>query len=125
MMEWLNGKKSHPDREVMVAYVTGTCSAEGRKVIEKHCLECFTCRSQLSLLLRLSISPADADERLELEPFLSLGQQAAAQARTTIKQQEQSNRRFPFSWPVLGEKLRNLRPVLNPALIIIVLFIGS
>lgn len=116
---------SHPDRKKMVAYVTGSCSSEERKVIEDHCLYCLICRTQLSTLLHLIVSSADEYEQGELDLLLPLGRQAAAQAREIIRQQEQWNRRGAFSWTSLGKRFQGLRPVLLPALVIVALLGGS
>src|SRR5262249_11939479 len=116
---------SHPDRKMMVDYVTGSSSSEGRKEIEDHCLDCLTCRSQLSTLLHLIVSSADDYERRELDQLLTLGQQAAANAREIIRRQEQWNRRATPSWTSLGKRLQVLRPVLLPALVIVALLGGS
>ncbi|MCI0336028.1 MAG: tetratricopeptide repeat protein, partial [Acidobacteria bacterium] len=121
----INGNKSHPDREMMVAYVTGSSSAEGRKVIEDHCLDCHTCRTQLSILLHLIVQPVDEDEQIELAPLLPLGQQAAAQAREIIRQQEKRGGQVPASWTGVEKSRQSLLPILKPALIIVALFAGS
>jgi CHAT domain-containing protein/tetratricopeptide (TPR) repeat protein len=121
----VNGKKSHPNREMIVAYVTGSCSAEGKKVIEDHCLDCLTCRTQLSVLLHLIVSPADEEEQLELEPLLPLGEQAAWQAREIIRQEEGRDRRMPSPRSDLVKGIQVLRPILKPALVIVALLAGS
>jgi CHAT domain-containing protein/regulator of sirC expression with transglutaminase-like and TPR domain len=133
MREEVNGKnghkepKTHPDRNLMVGYVTGSCPANSRKVIEEHCLDCLDCRTQLSILLHLIISSPNAEEHRKFTDLLSLGEAAAARARAIIMmQQEQQQRRSGhFSEASLGKALRIRRPILAPALIIFVLITGS
>jgi tetratricopeptide (TPR) repeat protein len=122
-----NGKQSHPDRNLMVSYVTGYCSADARQVIEEHCIDCLDCRTQLSILLHLIISSADREEHRKFTDLLSLGKEAAARARSIImmQQEQQRNRAGHFSGASLGRRLRIPRLVLAPALIIIVLIAGS
>jgi len=109
----------------MVAYVTGACSAEGRKIIEDHCLDCLVCRTQLSTLLHSIVSSADGYEQEELDQLLSLGRQAAAQAREIIRRREQWDRRGGASWRSFGKGLHGRRPALLPALAIVMLLGGS
>jgi CHAT domain-containing protein len=122
-----NGKIPHPDRNLMVGYVTGHCSANVREVIEEHCLDCLDCRTQLSILLHLIISSPDVDEHRKFTDLLSLGEEAAARARSIImtQQKQQQNRSGHLSVSSLGKRLRIHRPVLAPALIIILLIAGS
>jgi CHAT domain-containing protein len=123
-----NGKGSqpdgHPDPKMMVAYLTSTCSPEGRNVIENHCIDCLICRTHLATLLRLNISADEAEQR-RLEPLLTLGQQAAANAREIISLGENRNRRRPHSWTGSLKRLQVLRPAFSFALIIITLLGGS
>jgi CHAT domain-containing protein len=122
-----NGKGSQPDehldRKKMVAYITGTCSPEGRDVIENHCIDCMNCRKHLSTLLRLNIS-ADESEQRKLESLLPLGQQAAAEARE-ISLREQRNPRGARSWTGSMRGLQVLRPVFSIMLVIIALLGAS
>jgi CHAT domain-containing protein len=122
-----NGKITHPDRNLMVGYLTGCCSADARKVIEEHCIDCLDCRTQLSILLHLIISSADREEHRKFTDLLSLGKEAAARARSIImmQQEQQRNRSDHFSVTSLGKRLRIPRFALAPALIIILLLAGS
>jgi CHAT domain-containing protein len=120
------GPKTHPDRNLMVGYVTGSCPSNARKVIEEHCLDCLECRTQLSILLHLIISSPDVEEHRKFTDLLSLGEAAAARARAVIlRQQEQQRRSGHFSGASVGKALRLGRPILAPALIIITLLAGS
>jgi len=116
---------SHPDGKTMAAYVSGSCSSEERKVIEDHCIDCPICRAQLFTLLHVMVSSADEHEERELALLLPLGQPAAARAREIIKRQEPWNRRGAHSRASFGKRLRVLRPVLLPALVIVALLGGS
>jgi CHAT domain-containing protein len=122
-----DGKIGHPDRNLMVGYLTGYCSANVRKVIENHCIDCHDCRTQLSILLHLIISSADESEQLKFLILLSLGEIAAAQARSIIMAQmkQQQNQSSHTSWIGLWKRLLLQRAVLAPALIIIVLLAGG
>jgi len=113
-----NGKSSHPDRHMVVAYVAGTCSSKEKEVIEHHCLDCLTCRAQLATLLRLSVTLGEEDEQRDWAPLLPLGQQASAQAREIIKQERRQDLSFPSWWSGSRKKLQGLRPTLKPVLII-------
>jgi CHAT domain-containing protein/Tfp pilus assembly protein PilF len=121
------GPKTHPDRNLMVGYVTGSCPSNLRKVIEEHCLDCLDCRTQLSILLHLIIPSSDREEHRKFTDLLSLGEAAAARARSIIMmQQEQQQRRSGhFSGASLGKRLRIRKPILAPALIIIALLAGG
>jgi CHAT domain-containing protein/Flp pilus assembly protein TadD len=122
MIEEVNGKnghnekRSHPDINLMVSYVTGCCSADVREIVEEHCIDCSDCRAQLSILLQW-----------EFAPRFSLGEAAAARARSIImmQQKRQLNRSGHFSAASLGKRLWIHRPALAPALIIILLIAGS
>jgi CHAT domain-containing protein len=122
-----NGKITHPDRNLMVGYVTGYCSANSRKIIEEHCIDCLDCRIHLSILLHLIISSPDVEEHRKFTDLLSLGKEAAARARSIImmKQGQQQNHSGHFSVAGLGKRLWIHRPLLAPALIVILLIAGS
>jgi CHAT domain-containing protein len=122
-----NGKIPHPDRNLMVGYVTGHCSANVREIIEEHCLDCLDCRIQLSILLQLIISSPDREEHRKFTDLLSLGEEAAARARSIImmQQKQRQNHSGHFSAAGLAKRLWIHRPVLAPALIIILLIAGS
>src|SRR5215510_14652934 len=133
MKSYVNGNGSHnghhrdnhPDRGMMVDYVTGVCSLEERSVIEWHCINCRMCWTQLSTLLHLIVTSANEYEQRDMEALLPLGEQAAARARKIIREQEQWDRRGAFSWTSLGKRLQFLRPVLVPALLIVALLGGN
>jgi CHAT domain-containing protein len=121
------GDKEHPDRNAMVGYVTGSCSADVKKVIEEHCLDCLDCRTKLTTLLHLIISKEKTDEREEHRKFselLSLGEEAAARARSAMiaQQLDSPGKRSRASRGKNGKKITR---VLAPALIIITLLAGS
>jgi CHAT domain-containing protein len=116
---------SHPDRNLMVAYVSGSCSSEGSEVIEDHCLDCPTCRAQLATLVHLIASSTDEDERRESEALLPLGEQAAARARKIIGRQDEWDRQRVSPWTSLWKGLQVFRPILAPALVIVALLGGS
>lgn len=131
--------ESHPERILMLAYVSGSCPSEERDFIEEHCLDCSLCRTQIFTLLRLIISSADEDRIISSENDHSaddhggwdwalmspLGEQAAARAREIISRQEQWNRRGAPFWESFGKRLQVLRPALLPALVIAALIGGS
>jgi hypothetical protein len=127
MKDHINGivKKSHPERELMVAYVTGSCSAEGRLAIEEHCLDCQVCRTHLVTLFHLVVYRKDEFEQREFAHLMPFGEEAAAQAREIMKMHEQWNQAVSFSWTDLGKKLQNPPPLLKYALIITLLIGGS
>lgn len=129
MREQVNGNGSHPGshpaRKLMVAYVTCACSAQERKVVDDHCINCSICRTQLSTLHHLIVSSADEIEERELEALFPLGERAAAQARKIVREQEQWDRRRAFSWTGFGKRLPVLRQILIPALVLVALFGGS
>jgi tetratricopeptide (TPR) repeat protein len=121
-----NGETIHPDRNLMVGYVTGYCSADARKIIEEHCIDCHECRTQLSILLHMTISSADENEQRMFAPLLSLGEEAERARSIIIMQQKQKqNHLGHLSVAGLGKRLRIPRPVLTPALIIILLLASS
>jgi CHAT domain-containing protein/Tfp pilus assembly protein PilF len=116
-------KEKHPDRNSMVGYVTGSCSSESRKVIEEHCLDCLECRTQLSILLHLIISSPGAEEHRKFTDLLSLGEEAAARARSIIiQQQEQSQNLAGAS---LAKTIWSRKIIAAPALIIALLVCAS
>jgi CHAT domain-containing protein/Tfp pilus assembly protein PilF len=121
------GNKRHPDRNLMVGFLTGSCTEDTRIAIEEHCIDCLDCRIQLSTLLRLIISSEDREEHRKFSQLLSLGKEAAARARSTIMTQQelQRNHYSYFSAAAKRKKLRLPRLVLTPALIIILLLAGS
>jgi tetratricopeptide (TPR) repeat protein len=122
-----NSEIIHPDRNLMVSYVTGYCSTDARKVIEEHCIDCLDCRTQLSILLQLIIASPDVEEHRKFTDLLSLGKEAAARARSIIvmQQEQQRNQSGHLSVSGLGKRLRIPRLVLAPALIIILLLAGG
>jgi len=112
---------------MMVAYLTGGCSSEEREVVEDHCVDCESCCAQLAAMLHLVISSAGEreDKRWELEALLPLGEQAAAQARRIVRRQEQWDRQRVSPWANLWKGLQIFRPVLAPALVVVVLLGGG
>jgi CHAT domain-containing protein len=122
-----NRTKTHPDRNLMVSYVTGSCPSDLRKDIEEHCLDCLDCRTQLSILLHLIISSADKEEHRKFTDLLALGKEAAARARSIVmmQQRQQPKHAGNFSGASPGKRLRIPRTVLAPALIIVALFTAS
>ena len=119
------GKRSHPEREWMVAYVTGSCSAEGRQAVEEHCLDCQVCRTQLVTLFHLVVYRKDESEQREFAHFMAFGEEAAVQAREIMRMHEQWNEEVSFSWAELGKKFQIIPPMLKHALIILALIGGS
>jgi CHAT domain-containing protein/Tfp pilus assembly protein PilF len=122
-----NRAKTHPDRNLMVGYLTGRCTEKARIVVEEHCIDCLDCRIQLSTLLHLIISSADREEHRKFSHLLSLGKEAAERARSIIMTQHEMQRSHSshFSAAGKGKRLRIPRLVLTPALIIILLLAGS
>jgi CHAT domain-containing protein len=130
MREEINEKNSeitHPDKNLMVGYLTGHCPTNERKVLEEHYIDCHDCRNHLALLLRLIITSADENEKTEFLTLLSFGEEAATRARSIIKKQ-QSQQKNQSGHLLTGKSLwvRHLikRPVFAVALIIIVLITG-
>ncbi len=121
------GQIKHPDRNLMVGYVTGYCSADAREIIEEHCIDCHECRTQLSFLLHLTISHPDENERRETSTLQPYGEAAAARARSIVMGQQKQHRSQPGSSSATGwgKRFWVHRPVLVPALMIIVLIAGS
>jgi CHAT domain-containing protein len=122
-----NRTKTHPDRNLIVSYVTGSSPPDLRKDIEEHCLDCLDCRTQLSILLHLVISSADREEHRKFTDLLALGKEAASRARSIVMMQQRQRPRYRgnFSGTSPGKRLRIPRTVLAPALIIIALFTAS
>jgi CHAT domain-containing protein len=124
-----DGKILHPDRNLMVGYVTGHCSTNVRKIIEEHCIDCRDCRTQLSILLYMNIcSLMDENEQRWFADLLLLGEEAAAQARSIVlrQQERQPNHLGNLLAAGLGKRLRMPRfGLLAPALTIIVLIAGG
>jgi CHAT domain-containing protein len=120
-----DGKILHPDRNMMVGYVTGLCSANVKKIIEVHCIDCRDCRTQLSILLYMNIcSLMDENEQRWFADLLLLGEEAAAQARSIVmgQQKRQLNHMSNLSTGGLGTRLRIPKlSLLVPALTIIVM----
>jgi tetratricopeptide (TPR) repeat protein len=132
MIEENNGKNgqgeiAHPDRSLMVGYLTGHCSPNVKNIIEEHCIDCHDCRTQLSLLLHLIIHSADENEKPKLLTLLTVGEEAAARARSIIlkQQKQQKSNSDQLSGTSLWKRLLIQRPLLAPALMIIVLLTGS
>src|SRR5262245_1547800 len=119
------GKRSHPEREWMVAYVTGSCSAEGSQAVEEHCLDCQVCRTQLVTLFHLVVYRKDESEQREFAHLMPFGEEAAVQAREIMRMHEQWNKEVSFSWAELGKKFQIIPPMLKHALIILALIGGS
>src|SRR5215475_11487996 len=124
-----DGKILHPDRNMMVGYVTGLCSANVKKIIEVHCIDCRDCRTQLSILLYMNIcSLMDEDEQRWFADLLLLGEEAAARARSIVmrQQERQPNHSGNLSGAGLGKRLwlPRLGPF-APALTIIVLIVSG
>jgi CHAT domain-containing protein len=118
------GEKDHPDRNVMVDYVTGSCAEDVKKVIEEHCLDCLDCRTKLTILLHLIISDKktnDKEEHRKFSELLSLGEEAAARARSTMMGGRPEG---PASGGKKGKKARGTR-ILAPLMIIIALLAGG
>ncbi|MBO0797970.1 MAG: hypothetical protein J2P31_04035, partial [Blastocatellia bacterium] len=115
-------EKSHPDRNSIVSYVTGSCSEQTKKVIEEHCIDCLDCRTQLTVLLHLVISPEDRKDHRKFTELLSLGEEAAARARAAMIQQRDPDQTTRVS---KGKKVRVARTVLAPVLLILTLLAGG
>jgi CHAT domain-containing protein len=113
-----NGEITHPDRNLMVAHLTGRCPNNVRKVLEEHYVDCQDCRTQLSILLHLMIPSADENENKKFLTLLLFGEEAAARARSVIRKQQINQRS-------LWKRLLIQRPLLAPALMVIVLLTGS
>ncbi|MBO0800487.1 MAG: hypothetical protein J2P31_16840, partial [Blastocatellia bacterium] len=118
-------EKSHPDRNTMVSYVTGSCSEETKKVIEEHCIDCLDCRTQLTVLLHLVISPEDRKEHRKFTELLTLGEEAAARARATMLQHKQPGHEQTSRVSKKGKKVRVVRTALAPVLLILTLLVGG
>lgn len=118
-------EKSHPDRNSMVSYVTGSCSEQTKKVIEEHCIDCLDCRTQLTVLLQLVISPEDRKEHRKFTELLSLGEEAAARARAAVIQQREQGQGQKTSRASKGKKVRVARTALAPVLLILTLLAGG
>jgi CHAT domain-containing protein len=122
-----NGQIKHPDRNLIVSYVTGYCSEDTKEIIEEHCIDCHVCRTQLSFLLHLTISHPEENERRELSAVQRLGEAAAARARSIVMGQQSRHRKRPgrFSAAGVGMRFWIHRPVLVPALMTLVLLIAG
>lgn len=131
MREAVNGNGSHTGvhlaRQVMVSYLTGASSSEEREVVEDHCVDCEACYAQLAAMIHMVISSAHEGEgkRRELDEFLPLGEQAAARARKIVRRKEGWDRQRVSPWANLWERLQVIRPVLAPALAVVVLLGGG
>jgi CHAT domain-containing protein len=112
---------------MMVAYLTGACSADEREEVEDHCVDCQVCCAQLAALLHLVLSSTQEREekRRELEALLPLGEQAATRARKMVSRQEGWDRQRVSPWANLWKGLQVFRPVLAPALVVVVLLGGG
>lgn len=74
----------HPPETLIAAYAIGKCSQEMQAEIDDHCFTCESCRTRLSILLRLSSLDGNDLERQELERLFPLGKETIAQARQPI-----------------------------------------
>ena len=74
----------HPPETLIAAYAIGKCSQEMQAEIDEHCFTCESCRTRLSILLRLSSLDGNDLERQELERLFPLGKETIAQARQPI-----------------------------------------
>lgn len=74
----------HPPETLIAAYAIGKCSQEMQAEIDDHCFTCESCRTRLSILLRLSSLDGNDIERQELERLFPLGKETIAQARQPI-----------------------------------------
>jgi tetratricopeptide (TPR) repeat protein len=118
-----NGENIHPDRNLMVGYLTGRSPANVRNFIEEHCIDCHDCRTQLSLLLHLIIPSVDENEKAKFLTLLPIGEEAAARARSIVTSRRK--RLENHSDHLAGTSFwKNLiqQPVLAAASIITVLF---
>jgi len=75
---------AHPPETLIAAYAIGKCSPEVQAEIDEHCFNCESCRTRLSILLRLSSLDGNEIERRELERLFPLGKETIAQARQPI-----------------------------------------
>ena len=82
----------HQDGQTLINYTAGACSPAEKKAIEVHCLECVTCRAQLTVLINLKVALEIEDESRDWEAFLPLGREAAARARQLAEREEQPGR---------------------------------
>jgi CHAT domain-containing protein len=78
-------------------------------------------------MLHLVISSAHEreDKRRELEALAPIGEHAAARARKIVRRQEQWDRQRVSPWANLWKGLQVFRPVLAPALVVVVLLGGG
>jgi hypothetical protein len=71
----------HPDKEtardLMVAYVAGSCSPAEKVDIESHCLSCNECLATLAIVLRLLRFPVCKEEETTLALLYPIGMEAA------------------------------------------------
>ena len=75
----------HPPETLIAAYAIGKCSPEVQAEIDEHCFNCESCRTRLSILLRLSSLENNELERRELERLFPLGKETIAQARQPVE----------------------------------------
>ncbi|MBI3232405.1 MAG: hypothetical protein HYZ51_05030 [Candidatus Doudnabacteria bacterium] len=90
----------HPPETLIAAYAIGKCSPDIQAEIDDHCFTCESCRTRLSILLRLSSLEDNEFERYELERLFPLGKETIAQARQPIgvfPYSAKENHAFPAS----------------------------
>ncbi len=76
---------SEAARDLMVGYVSRSCSLEEGLDFVIHCLSCEECVTTLSLILRLSRSPASKEAGRALASLYTIGLKAASVARLRTK----------------------------------------
>ena len=64
-------------RDLMVAYVAGSCSPAEKVDIESHCLSCDECLATLAIILRLLHFPVCKEEETTLALLYPIGMEAA------------------------------------------------
>lgn len=71
----------HPPETLIAAYAIGKCGSSVQTEIDEHCFTCESCRTRLSILIRLSSLEDNELERREMERLFPLGKETIAQAR--------------------------------------------
>jgi len=64
-------------RDLMVAYVTRSCTPEQGLDFETHCLSCEECFEKLAIILSLSRPPLSEEEERTLAPLYTISVEAA------------------------------------------------
>jgi hypothetical protein len=72
-------------RNLMVSFVTGTCSPAEKHDFEAHYLSCDECLTKLAVILQILRSPISKEEENTLPPLYTISMEAASVARSEAK----------------------------------------